>query len=76
MSQFPLVLAIEPRLLPYARANGFSMDRKVNTERSTHIYVMFMSLSSIETLSSARCSNVLLVQGTLGRMISLTMSSS
>ncbi|OCH86395.1 hypothetical protein OBBRIDRAFT_761400 [Obba rivulosa] len=28
MSQFPLVLAIEPRLLPYARANGFYMDRK------------------------------------------------
>ncbi|CAL1713118.1 unnamed protein product [Somion occarium] len=28
MSQFPLVLAIEPRLLPYARANGFNMDRK------------------------------------------------
>ena len=29
MAQFPLVLAIEPRLLPYARLNGFSMDRKV-----------------------------------------------
>ncbi|RPD62424.1 hypothetical protein L226DRAFT_332261 [Lentinus tigrinus ALCF2SS1-7] len=28
MAQFPLVLAIEPRLLPYARLNGFSMDRK------------------------------------------------
>ncbi|KZT12070.1 uncharacterized protein LAESUDRAFT_720047 [Laetiporus sulphureus 93-53] len=28
MVQFPLVLAIEPRLLPYARANGFHMDRK------------------------------------------------
>ncbi|KAH9950579.1 hypothetical protein B0H21DRAFT_722324 [Amylocystis lapponica] len=28
MAQFPLVLAIEPRLLPYARANGFTMDRK------------------------------------------------
>ncbi|OBZ71326.1 hypothetical protein A0H81_08366 [Grifola frondosa] len=28
MAQFPLVLAIEPRLLPYARANGFYMDRK------------------------------------------------
>ncbi|KAK7689999.1 hypothetical protein QCA50_006641 [Cerrena zonata] len=28
MTQFPLVLAIEPRLLPFARANGFSMDRK------------------------------------------------
>ncbi|KAI0720494.1 hypothetical protein C8T65DRAFT_633184 [Cerioporus squamosus] len=28
MAQFPLVLAIEPRLLSYARLNGFSMDRK------------------------------------------------
>ncbi|KAI0632128.1 hypothetical protein C8Q77DRAFT_1218628 [Trametes polyzona] len=28
MAQFPLVLAVEPRLLPYARSNGFNMDRK------------------------------------------------
>ncbi|KAI0781991.1 hypothetical protein C8Q75DRAFT_789273 [Abortiporus biennis] len=28
MAQFPLVLAIEPRLLPFARANGFYMDHK------------------------------------------------
>ncbi|KAL1950260.1 hypothetical protein VTO73DRAFT_5384 [Trametes versicolor] len=28
MAQFPLVLAIEPRLLPHARQNGFNMDRK------------------------------------------------
>ncbi|KAF8645256.1 hypothetical protein AX16_008081 [Volvariella volvacea WC 439] len=28
MAQFPLVLAIEPRLLPYAVANGFRMDIK------------------------------------------------
>ncbi|KAI0947141.1 hypothetical protein AcV7_009642 [Taiwanofungus camphoratus] len=28
MAQFPLVLAIEPRLLPYARVNGFYMDCK------------------------------------------------
>ncbi|KAG6890646.1 hypothetical protein C0995_006622 [Termitomyces sp. Mi166 len=28
MVQFPLALAIEPRLLPYAVRNGFSMDRK------------------------------------------------
>ncbi|CCM03531.1 uncharacterized protein FIBRA_05665 [Fibroporia radiculosa] len=28
MAQFPLVLAVEPRLLPYARANGFRMDCK------------------------------------------------
>lgn len=28
MASFPLVLAIEPRLLPFARLNGFCMDRK------------------------------------------------
>ncbi|KAJ7044120.1 hypothetical protein C8F04DRAFT_1389517 [Mycena alexandri] len=28
MAQFPLALAIEPRLLPYAVANGFQMDAK------------------------------------------------
>ncbi|KAF7365217.1 hypothetical protein MVEN_00393300 [Mycena venus] len=28
MAQFPLALAIEPRLLPYAVANGFEMDSK------------------------------------------------
>lgn len=37
MSQFPLVLAIEPRLLPYARANGFNMDRKVNIKAVSHL---------------------------------------
>ena len=30
MAQFPLVLAIEPRLLPLAQVNGFRMDRKVS----------------------------------------------
>ena len=34
MAQFPLVLAIEPRLLPLARLNGFNMDRKVSSSRS------------------------------------------
>jgi hypothetical protein len=29
MAQFPLALAIEPRLLPLATANGFHMDSKV-----------------------------------------------
>jgi hypothetical protein len=28
MAQFPLALAVEPRLLPYAVANGFQMDSK------------------------------------------------
>lgn len=29
MVQFPLALAVEPRLLPFAVANGFQMDAKV-----------------------------------------------
>ena len=29
MANFPLVLAIEPQLLPYAQINGFTMDHKV-----------------------------------------------
>lgn len=32
MTQFPLALAIEPRLLPFAVANGFQMDSKVFLE--------------------------------------------
>lgn len=39
MVQFPLVLAIEPRLLPYAVANGFHMDTKVPRLNSTGLYV-------------------------------------
>lgn len=31
MTQFPLALAIEPRLLPLAEVNGFSMDSKVRS---------------------------------------------
>ena len=31
MTQFPLALAIEPRLLPLAVANGFTMDSRVCT---------------------------------------------
>ena len=30
MAQFPLALAIEPRLLPHAVANGFAMDYKAS----------------------------------------------
>ena len=30
MAQFPLALAIEPRLLPHAVANGFVMDYKAS----------------------------------------------
>ena len=30
MAQFPLALAIEPRLLPHAMANGFAMDYKAS----------------------------------------------
>lgn len=31
MAQFPLILATEPRLLPYAVANGFTMDSRVSS---------------------------------------------
>ena len=34
MTQFPLALAIEPRLLPLAAANGFTMDSKVSPKNS------------------------------------------
>lgn len=30
MAQLPIALAIEPRLLPFAEANGFRMDPKVS----------------------------------------------
>ena len=70
MSQFPLIIAIEPRLLPYACANGFTMDRKVGSGRSIPIYVILMFPSalvpSIEISYSGRCSNVLHVQEKLG----------
>ena len=37
MAQFPLVLAIEPKLLPYAISNGFSMDYKVRDGPSNYV---------------------------------------
>ena len=39
MPQFPLALAIEPRLLPHAVANGFSMDYKVLTDLFFFSYI-------------------------------------
>ena len=42
MAQFPLALAIEPRLLPCAVANGFLLDYKVLR--------MFVTLSWISNL--------------------------
>lgn len=41
MSQFPLALSIEPRLLPLAVANGFHMDSKV------HLYFFFFGGNAI-----------------------------
>lgn len=38
MAQFPLALAIEPRLLPLAVANGFQMDSKVSIYSSCFSY--------------------------------------
>lgn len=60
MSQFPLALSIEPRLLPLAVANGFHMDSKVHPPYS---FIPFMKLHthyhgvySTATSFSARCS--------------------
>lgn len=67
MVQFPLVLAIEPKLLPYARANGFNMDRKVSPLTILYWLTFFRILdsalclyfgvgsSSIAILCSGRC---------------------
>lgn len=56
MATFPLVLAVEPRLLPYARANGFYMDRKVRSSIS-RLYADAdrQLISSTGISSSARC---------------------
>ena len=45
MAQFPLVLAIEPRLLPLARQNGFNMDRKVSRGLCSFVGWLMTSLS-------------------------------
>lgn len=58
MPQFPLALAIEPRLLPHAVANGFSMDYKVLTGH--HFLPATLRLNwivSIAILCSEKCSN-------------------
>ena len=57
MALFPLALAIEPRLLPCAIANGFSMDYKViNSVREPYdSSADCQAFSSIETLSSEKC---------------------
>ena len=57
MAQFPLVLAIEPRLLPYARLNGFHMDRKVSwvSKFRNLFFADDVCVSSIVTSCSAEC---------------------
>lgn len=55
MAQLPIALAIEPRLLPYAEANGFRMDPKVS-ENFPHFAQFLTGQISIVTLSSVRCS--------------------
>lgn len=54
MSRLPLALAVEPRLLPYAVANGFYMDSKARS------LLLFDKLDhdlfgSTAILSSGRC---------------------
>src|SRR5580658_7496513 len=56
MAQFPLALAIEPRLLPLATANGFHMDSKVGLELLTFIIAITRTLlNSIATSCFAKC---------------------
>jgi hypothetical protein len=54
MVQFPLALAVEPRLLPYAVANGFQMDTKVKSQLCATFNV-YVSFDSTVILSSERC---------------------
>ena len=46
MAQLPIALAIEPRLLPHAEANGFRMDPKVHD----HLF-QFINFSLGESVS-------------------------
>lgn len=55
MTQFPLALAIEPRLLPLAVVNGFTMDSKVFRPQSIIVDFTLTYHDSIGTSSSARC---------------------
>ena len=61
MSQFPLALAVEPRLLPYAVANGFSLDPKVNLIQGLLSYISLIHTSSVSfstgTSYFERCSS-------------------
>ena len=61
MAQFPLALAIEPRLLPHAVANGFAMDYKasdvfaVTKLHSPFFYFSIVTLYSVKCLKDLRC---------------------
>lgn len=55
MAQFPLALAIEPRLLPYAVANGFQMDSKVFLELFPYV-ITWLNVDSIAILFFEKCS--------------------
>lgn len=54
MVQLPIALAIEPRLLPYAEANGFHMDTKVILPFNTST-TNTKEFDSTATSSSVRC---------------------
>ena len=60
MAQFPLALAIEPRLLPLAVTNGFSMDSKVCGNHICSESSLTVTIVSIEILFSEKCSRNLL----------------
>lgn len=54
MVQLPIALAIEPRLLPYAEANGFHMDTKVTLHVNPSA-ANTEEFGSTATSSSVRC---------------------
>lgn len=75
MVQLPIALAVEPRLLPYAEANGFRMDTKVIMVTLT-MRVMLSVKISIATSFSVRCLKSSLSTLQIGRMTLFVMFGS
>lgn len=72
MVQLPIALAVEPRLLPYAEANGFRMDTKVIVVTLT-TQMMLSAKISIATSFSAKCLKNRLLTLQIGRMTLFVM---
>jgi len=70
MVQLPIALAIEPRLLPYAEANGFHMDTKVT------LYVNPSASNTEEFGSTATSSSVRCLKRWRSTIMTARMTSS